>query len=101
MVQDDPEAFKWEGAYAASHSDLPARVFLAAASLEPESVVANTRRMSEVLQDRGEEEGWSFGVSERRQVGTLGVGEWTKGCGPRGRRAEPPDPNYAIVSTCA
>jgi uncharacterized protein len=52
MVQDDPQVFKWESDYAASHSDLPAKVFLAAGSLEPESVVANTRRISEALQDR-------------------------------------------------
>lgn len=52
LVQDDPEVFKWESAYAASHVDLPAKVFLAAGSLEPAAVVANTRRMSEALQDR-------------------------------------------------
>jgi hypothetical protein len=53
MMQDDPEAFKRESDYAANHADLPAKVFMAAGSLEPESVVTNTRRMSEALQDRG------------------------------------------------
>jgi len=53
MAQDDSKAFEWENDYAASHSDLSAKVFMDAGSLEPESVVTNTLRMSEALHNRG------------------------------------------------
>lgn len=53
IVQDDPEVFRCERDYAASHSDLAAKVFMGAGSLEPEPVVANMCRLDEALQNRG------------------------------------------------
>ena len=47
------QALQCERDYAASHSDLPAKIFMAAGSLEPGSLVRNVRRMSEALQGRG------------------------------------------------
>ena len=53
MLQDDPQAFSCERDYAAHHSGLPARVFMAAGSLEPGSLVPNVRKMATTLQSRG------------------------------------------------
>lgn len=53
IVQDDPEVFRYESSYAANHSDLSAKVSMGAGSLEPESVVTNTRKLDKALQDRG------------------------------------------------
>lgn len=53
MLQDDPQALRCERDYAAHHSDLPARVFMAAGSLEPDSLVPNVRKMAKALQNRG------------------------------------------------
>jgi predicted alpha/beta superfamily hydrolase len=53
MLQDDPQAFSYERDYAAHHSDLPARVFMAAGSLEPGSLVPNVRKMAIALHCRG------------------------------------------------
>jgi len=52
MVPDLPDLFSFETDYATDHTDLPARVFMAAGSQEPEFVVTNTRRMAETLQAR-------------------------------------------------
>lgn len=53
MAQDDSCAYNWESDYAANHSDLSAKVFINAGSLEPDTVVKNTREMSKALKERG------------------------------------------------
>jgi hypothetical protein len=51
--QEDPEVFRCEHAYAATHTDLQARVFISVGSLEEEARIANMRRLCQVLRGRG------------------------------------------------
>jgi len=50
--QEDPEVFQCERDYAATHTDLQARVFMAVGSLEEELRIANMRRLCQDLQGR-------------------------------------------------
>jgi predicted alpha/beta superfamily hydrolase len=50
--QEDPEVFRCERDYAATHTDLQARVFMAVGSLEEELRIANMRRLCQDLQGR-------------------------------------------------
>jgi uncharacterized protein len=51
--QEDPEVFRCERDYAATHSDLQARVFMSVGSLEGETRIANMRRLCQTLEGRG------------------------------------------------
>jgi predicted alpha/beta superfamily hydrolase len=51
--QEDPEVFRCERDYAATHSDLQARVFMSVGSLEGETRIANMRRLGQILEGRG------------------------------------------------
>lgn len=50
--EDDPQVLKLETEYAATHSDLPATVFIGAGSLEPEFVVNNILKLEKAFQNR-------------------------------------------------
>lgn len=53
FTQDDTEeVFRSEDDYAACHSDLAAKVFMAAGFLEPEPVVRNVRQLGKILRSR-------------------------------------------------
>ena len=51
--QEDPEVFRCERDYAATHTDLQARVYMSVGSLEEEARIANMRRLCQDLQGRG------------------------------------------------
>jgi predicted alpha/beta superfamily hydrolase len=53
IYNDDPEVFRCERDYAATHSDLQARVLVYVGQLEDETQIANTRRICQILEDRG------------------------------------------------
>jgi predicted alpha/beta superfamily hydrolase len=53
IYHEDPEVFRCECDYAATHSDLRARVCMYMGQLEDETQIANTRRLCQTLEGRG------------------------------------------------
>lgn len=49
---DEGVMFEYEARYAANNSDLPAQVFTAAGSAEPEAMITNVERMAQALRNR-------------------------------------------------